>query len=79
MQICIQAHCTFVISTNTAASQCITRTAEVMYDAGRKAGLPEGAIGWLTNVTLEGTQELMKQREVAVILATGGMGLVRAA
>jgi acetaldehyde dehydrogenase (acetylating) len=30
-------------------------------------------------VTLEGTQELMKAREVAVILATGGMGLVRAA
>jgi acetaldehyde dehydrogenase (acetylating) len=30
-------------------------------------------------VTLEGTQELMKARETAVILATGGMGLVRAA
>src|SRR5204863_2313425 len=27
----------------------------------------------------EGTQELMKHRDVAVILATGGMGLVRAA
>jgi acetaldehyde dehydrogenase (acetylating) len=33
----------------------------------------------MTKVTLEGTQELMKSREVAVILATGGMGLVRAA
>jgi len=33
----------------------------------------------MTTVTLEGTQELMKAREVAVILATGGMGLVRAA
>jgi acetaldehyde dehydrogenase (acetylating) len=33
----------------------------------------------MTTVTLEGTQELMKLREVAVILATGGMGLVRAA
>ena len=50
-----------------------------MYDAGRAAGLPDGAIGWMTTVTLEGTQELMKQREVSVILATGGMGLVRAA
>ncbi len=30
-------------------------------------------------MTLEGTQELMKSRDVAVILATGGMGLVRAA
>ncbi len=33
----------------------------------------------MQTVTLEGTQELMKAREVAVILATGGMGLVRAA
>ena len=33
----------------------------------------------MKTVTLEGTQELMKHREVAVILATGGMGLVRAA
>ena len=33
----------------------------------------------MNTVTLEGTQELMKAREVAVILATGGMGLVRAA
>ena len=38
-----------------------------------------GAISWMTTVTLEGTQELMKHRDVAVILATGGMGLVRAA
>jgi acetaldehyde dehydrogenase (acetylating) len=47
--------------------------------AARRAGAPAGSIGWMTTVTLEGTQELMKQRDVAVILATGGMGLVRAA
>jgi acetaldehyde dehydrogenase (acetylating) len=50
-----------------------------MHEAARKAGAPEGAINWMTTVTLEGTQELMKARETAVILATGGMGLVRAA
>jgi acetaldehyde dehydrogenase (acetylating) len=77
--ISIKARCAIVMSPHPSAARCIMRTAEVMYDAGRKVGLPEGAIGWLTTVTLEGTQELMKQREVAVILATGGMGLVRAA
>jgi acetaldehyde dehydrogenase (acetylating) len=77
--ISIKARCAIVISPHPSAARCITRTAEIMYDAGRQAGLPEGAIGWLTTVTLEGTQELMKTREVAVILATGGMGLVRAA
>ena len=77
--ICIKARCALVITPHPSAARCITRTAEIMYDAGRKAGLPDGAIGWMTTVTLEGTQELMRQREVAVILATGGMGLVRAA
>src|SRR5262249_34876935 len=57
----------------------ITRVAEVMEEAARRAGAPGGAITWLTTVTIEGTQELMKHRDVAVILATGGMGLVRAA
>jgi acetaldehyde dehydrogenase (acetylating) len=77
--ISIKARCAIVISPHPSAARCITRTAEVMYDAGRKAGLPDGAVAWLTTITLEGTQELMRQREIAVILATGGMGLVRAA
>src|SRR6266508_1562341 len=50
-----------------------------MADAAAGAGAPAGCIGWMTTVTIEGTQELMKHRDVAVILATGGMGLVRAA
>jgi acetaldehyde dehydrogenase (acetylating) len=77
--ISIKARCAIVMTPHPSAARSISRTAEIMYDAGRKAGLPEGAIGWMTTVTLEGTQELMRQREVAVILATGGMGLVRAA
>jgi acetaldehyde dehydrogenase (acetylating) len=77
--ISIKARCPIVISPHPAAVRCISRVAEVMYEAGRRAGLPEGAISWMSTVTLEGTQELMKARETAVILATGGMGLVRAA
>jgi acetaldehyde dehydrogenase (acetylating) len=77
--ISIKARCTVVISPHPSAVRCITRVAEVMDEAARRAGAPAGAINWMTTVTLEGTQELMKQRDVAVILATGGMGLVRAA
>ena len=77
--IAIKARCAVVMTPHPSAARCITRTADIMYEAGRKAGLPDGAIGWLQTVTLEGTQELMKAREVSVILATGGMGLVRAA
>ena len=32
-----------------------------MHDAARAAGLPEGAIGWMTTVTLAGTQALMRR------------------
>src|SRR5919109_1536863 len=77
--ISLKARCPIVISPHPAAVRCISRVAEVMYAAARRAGAPEGSINWMTTVTLEGTQELMKARETAVILATGGMGLVRAA
>src|SRR5471032_1671391 len=77
--IAIKARCTIVISPHPSAVKCITRVAEVMDEAARRAGAPAGSINWMTTVTLEGTQELMKHRDVAVILATGGMGLVRAA
>src|SRR5690348_14092681 len=76
--ISIKARCAVVMTPHPSAARCITCTADIMNEAGRKAGLPDGAIGWMTSVTLEGTQELMKAREVSVILATGGMGLVRA-
>ena len=77
--IAIKARCAIVLSPHPAAVKCITRVAEVMDEAARRAGAPAGAINWMTTVTLEGTNELMKHRDVAVILATGGMGLVRAA
>jgi acetaldehyde dehydrogenase (acetylating) len=77
--ISLKARCTIVISPHPSAVRCITHVAEVMEAAARGAGAPAGAINWMTTVTLEGTQELMKHRDIAVILATGGMGLVRAA
>ncbi len=77
--IALKARCAIIISPHPAAVRCITRTVEIMAEAASRAGAPAGSIGWMNVVTLEGTQELMKHRDVAVILATGGMGLVRAA
>jgi acetaldehyde dehydrogenase (acetylating) len=77
--IALKARCSIVLSPHPSAVRCITRVAEVLETAARQAGAPAGAINWMTTVTIEGTQELMKHRDVAVILATGGMGLVRAA
>src|SRR5436190_9365175 len=77
--ISLKARCPIVISPHPSAVRCIARVAEIMSEAARRAGAPDGAISCMTTVTLEGTQELMKSREVSVILATGGMGQVRAA
>src|SRR5260370_7135106 len=77
--IALKARCAIVLSPHPAAVKCITRVAEVMDEAAQRAGAPAGAINWMTTGTLEGTNELMKHPDVAVILATRGLGLLPAA
>ena len=50
-----------------------------MRDAAIANGLPGDAIHCLQTSSIEGTETLMKHKNTAVILATGGIGLVRAA
>src|SRR5436189_6223771 len=50
-----------------------------MDETASKEGLPADAIGCMSTATIEGTEALMKHKQTAVILATGGTGLVRAA
>jgi acetaldehyde dehydrogenase (acetylating) len=77
--IALKARCAIVLSPHPSAVRCISHVASLMAAAADAAGAPPHSVGWMTTVTLEGTQELMRQREVAVILATGGLGLVRSA
>lgn len=77
--ISIKSRNTVVLSPHPSAAKCINETARVMRDAGVKEGLPADAIGCMSTATIEGTETLMKHRQTAVILATGGIGLVRAA
>jgi acetaldehyde dehydrogenase (acetylating) len=67
------------MSPHPAARRCILETVRVMHGAATAAGLPADALLSLEEVSLEATQELMRCRETSVILATGGLGLVRAA
>ena len=77
--ISIKSRNTVVLSPHPSAAKCINETARVMRDAGIREGLPADAIGCMTTATIEGTETLMKHKQTAVILATGGIGLVRAA
>ena len=77
--IAIKSRNAIVLSPHPSAARCINETARVMREAGVKEGLPADAIGCMTIATIEGTETLMKNKQTAVILATGGIGLVRAA
>ncbi len=77
--IALKARCGIVLSPHPTAAQCVKASAEVMASAAHKAGAPNGIIGCMSSVTMQGTKELMHGRETDIILATGGIGLVTAA
>jgi acetaldehyde dehydrogenase (acetylating) len=77
--ISLKARNAIVLSPHPSAARCICETARVLEHAALRAGAPEGLIVCLDHPTMQGTQELMRQRGIGVILATGGTGLVRAA
>src|ERR687883_193333 len=77
--IAIKSRNAIVLSPHPTAARCINETVKVVREAAIKEGLPADAIGCMTTATIEGTEALMKHKQTAVILATGGIGLVRAA
>jgi acetaldehyde dehydrogenase (acetylating) len=77
--IAAKARNAIVLSPHPSAARCINETARVMREAGVKEGLPADAVGCMSSATIEGTEALMKHKQTAIILATGGIGLVRAA
>jgi acetaldehyde dehydrogenase (acetylating) len=77
--IAIKSRNAVVLSPHPSAARCINESARVMREAAIKEGMPADAIGCMTTATIEGTEALMKHKQTAVILATGGIGLVRAA
>ncbi len=77
--IAIKSRNAIVLSPHPSAAGCINETVRVMREAGIREGLPADAVACMTTATIEGTEALMKHKQTACILATGGIGLVRAA
>ncbi len=77
--IALKSRNAIVVSPHPRAARCIAESCRVMLEAALKAGAPDGCIGCLTTVTLEGTTELMRHKLTSVILSTGGEGIVKAA
>jgi acetaldehyde dehydrogenase (acetylating) len=68
-----------VCAPHPRAARCCTRAAEVMAQAAERAGAPRGLVSCLSQVTLGATAELMRHQDIALVMATGGPGMVRAA
>jgi acetaldehyde dehydrogenase (acetylating) len=68
-----------VLSPHPRATRCITETIDVMRRAIQRVGAPPDLVVGLRHPTIESTGALMRAKETAIILATGGEGLVKAA
>jgi acetaldehyde dehydrogenase (acetylating) len=77
--ISVKARNAIIVAPHPSAIKCSAETIRIMAEAGERAGMPKGLISCMTRITLPGTQELMKHKYVALILATGGSDMVRAA
>ncbi|MBI5464920.1 MAG: aldehyde dehydrogenase family protein, partial [Ignavibacteriales bacterium] len=69
----------FVASPHPKAVKCTLEATRIISEAAEAAGAPKGLINCMSIPTVEGTQELMKHKNVAVILATGSGPMVKAA
>ncbi len=77
--ISLKAGNAIVLSPHPRARACSCETAAILATAAREAGAPEGLVGCIGTSTIEATNELMRHRRTAVILSTGGSGIVHAA
>ncbi|WGU94178.1 acetaldehyde dehydrogenase (acetylating) [Paenibacillus dendritiformis] len=77
--IALKAGNSIVFSPHPNALKCILETVKIISEAAVNAGCPEGAIAAMTVPTIQGTDQLMKHDDVALILATGGTAMVKAA
>ncbi|MEL7566309.1 MAG: acetaldehyde dehydrogenase (acetylating), partial [Dehalobacterium sp.] len=77
--IALKAGNAIVFAPHPNAARCIMATAQVMAEAAVRAGAPAGVIGCVSKVTTAATESLMHDDNIAVILATGGPGMVKAA
>lgn len=62
-----------------SAQKCSVKTAEILREAGIKAGAPKDFILWIEHPSIEATTLLMKHPDVNLILATGGTNMVKSA
>ncbi|SFC38258.1 bifunctional acetaldehyde-CoA/alcohol dehydrogenase [Streptomyces aidingensis] len=68
-----------IFAFHPSAQRCSAEAARIVRDAAIAAGAPAHCVQWIEHPSLEATGHLMHHDGVAVILATGGNAMVKAA
>jgi acetaldehyde dehydrogenase / alcohol dehydrogenase len=77
--IAIKTRNPIIFAFHPSAQNCSRESARILLEAAVKAGAPENCIQWIEVPSLEATKSLMNHDGVALVLATGGSGMVKSA
>ncbi|MFC9710090.1 bifunctional acetaldehyde-CoA/alcohol dehydrogenase [Paenibacillus sp. NPDC056933] len=77
--ISIKTRNPIIFGFHPSAQNCSREAAKILRDAAVKHGAPADCIQWIDDPSMDRTNALMNHNDVALILATGGSGMVRAA
>lgn len=77
--IAIKTRNPIIFGFHPSAQQCSREAARIVGEAAVKAGAPAHCIQWIEEPTMDKTNALMNHPDVALILATGGSAMVKAA
>lgn len=77
--ICMKTRNPVIVSGHRRALNCCIEAARICYEAALAQEAPIDCIQWITEPSREQTRALMTHPQMALILATGGPGLVKAA
>lgn len=68
-----------IFAFHPSAQQSSKHAAKVNLEAAIKAGAPKDCIQWIEIPSIEATKQLMNHKDIALVLATGGSGMVKSA
>ncbi|MDT2813474.1 bifunctional acetaldehyde-CoA/alcohol dehydrogenase [Vagococcus carniphilus] len=77
--ISIKTRNPIIFAFHPSAQKCSAEAARIVRDAAIQAGAPENCVQWIEQPSIEATNGLMNHEGVAIVLATGGAGMVKAA
>jgi acetaldehyde dehydrogenase (acetylating) len=77
--IALKAGCAIIFSPHPGAKKAILAATDIIRTALDREGVSHDLVSAITNPTLEATNELMRHKDISLILATGGSAMVKAA